>query len=285
MRMSKFEKKFGKYAIENLTLYLIVCYIAGYIIQIIAPTMAAWLTLDPYRILHGQIWRLVTWLLIPPSTLDIFTIIMLFFYYSIGTTLEKTWGTYRYNVYLFMGMLFTIIAAFLFLGVCYVMMPVFPEKVSIGLLSEAMGVICSTYYISISIFLGFAMTYPNVEVLLMFIFPIKMKWLGYADLFMLVLELLVGSLARKFVIGAALLNVFVFYLMTQRRVKMTPKQMKRRGEIRREVKKQSTVTRHKCAICGRTEKDDPELTFRFCSKCNGNYEYCQYHLFTHEHVK
>ena len=61
--------------------------------------------------------------------------------------------------------------------------------------------------------------------------------------------------------------------------------MKRRAEYKREVKKAVTITRHKCAICGRTEKDAPELEFRYCSKCEGNYEYCQDHLFTHEHVK
>ena len=95
--MSKFEKKFGKYAIPNLTLVLIMCYVAGYIIQLMGAAggtnLLGFLTLDPYRILHGQIWRLVTWVIVPPDSLDIFTIIMLFFYYSLGSTLERTWGT------------------------------------------------------------------------------------------------------------------------------------------------------------------------------------------------
>ena len=104
--MSKFEKKFGKYAIPNLTLVLIMCYVAGYVIEMMGRAsntyLLGFLTLDPYRILHGQIWRLVTWVIVPPESLGIFTIIMLFFYYSLGTTLERTWGTYRYNVY-FLG--------------------------------------------------------------------------------------------------------------------------------------------------------------------------------------
>ncbi len=66
---------------------------------------------------------------------------------------------------------------------------------------------------------------------------------------------------------------------------MSPKQMKRRQEFKREVKNSSKITRHKCAVCGRTEETNPELEFRFCSKCDGNYEYCQEHLFTHVHVK
>ena len=115
--MSKFEKKFGKYAIHNLTMVLIMCYVAGYVIELMGKAagnnLLGFLTLDPYRILHGQVWRLVTWVIVPPESLDIFTIIMLFFYYSLGTALERTWGTYRYNVYIFSGMLFTIIGSFL----------------------------------------------------------------------------------------------------------------------------------------------------------------------------
>ena len=121
IRMSKFERKFGRYAIKNLSLVLIGCYVIGYVIQLLSPQLEAMLTLNPYAILHGQIWRLVTWILIPPSSLDLFTIIMLLFYYSIGTSLEMTWGTYRYNVYLFSGMLFTIIGSFLAMGLYYLL--------------------------------------------------------------------------------------------------------------------------------------------------------------------
>ena len=103
--MSNFEKKFGKYAIKNISLMLIMCYAVGYAIQFIGDGFLNFLTLDPYKILHGQIWRIVTWIIVPPSSFSIFTIIMLFFYYSVGTTLERTWGAYRYNLYLFSGML------------------------------------------------------------------------------------------------------------------------------------------------------------------------------------
>ena len=99
--MSNFEKKFGKYAISNLSLVLILCYVAGYVIQMINGNFLLYLTLDPYAVLHGQVWRLFTWVIVPPSSLDPFTIIMLLFYYNIGTTLVRTWVTYRYNVYLF----------------------------------------------------------------------------------------------------------------------------------------------------------------------------------------
>jgi len=284
MKMSKFEKKFGKYAIPNLTAILIACYIAGYIIQLISPGLVQYLTLEPYRILHGQIWRVITWLLIPPSSLDFFTIIMLFFYYSIGTTLEKTWGTYRYNVYIFSGVLLTVLASFL----CYGYFSMVFSDAGAEMLSQILllrSVAFSTYYINLSIFLAFAMTYPDMQVLLMFVIPVKMKWMAILDLVLLVYSLIAGDIATKFAVAAALVNVGVFYLMTRNLFRMSPKQIKRRAEFRSEVKKNTRITRHKCAICGRTEDDDPNLEFRFCSKCNGNYEYCQNHLFTHEHVK
>lgn len=283
MKMSKFEKKFGKYAIPNLTAILIACYIAGYIIQLLLPGLVQYLTLEPYRILHGQVWRIITWLLIPPSSLDIFTIIMLFFYYSIGTTLEKTWGTYRYNVYIFSGILLTVFASFLCCGYFSFVYGAGGDTLAQILLLRSGEF--STYYINLSIFLAFAMTYPDMQVLLMFVIPVKMKWMAILDLVLLVYMLIAGDVVTKFAVAAALINVGVFYLSTRNLFRMSPKQMKRRAEFRTEVKRNTKITRHKCAICGRTEDDDPNLEFRFCSKCNGNYEYCQNHLFTHEHVK
>lgn len=117
--LDKMERKYGRYALSHLTMYIIVTYIAGYIIALAAPIMRQYLTLEPYYILHGQIWRLVSWILIPPSSLDIFTIIMLFFYYSIGTSLERAWGDFKYNVYIFSGILMTILGSFLLYGIEY----------------------------------------------------------------------------------------------------------------------------------------------------------------------
>ncbi|MGN0308769.1 MAG: hypothetical protein ACI4DN_11205, partial [Lachnospiraceae bacterium] len=91
--LDRMERKLGKYAIHNLSLYLIICYAFGYIIQIVNSDFFAYLTLEPVYILRGQIWRLVTWILVPPSTSNIFfTLIMLYFYYSIGTNMERVWG-------------------------------------------------------------------------------------------------------------------------------------------------------------------------------------------------
>lgn len=280
--MSNFEKKFGKYAISNLSLILILCYVAGYIIQKVNADFLLYLTLNPYAILHGQIWRLLTWVIVPPSTLTPFTLIMLFFYYSIGTTLERTWGTYRYNVYLLSGMLFTILGSFVWLGIQFFL------RGGAGLegTSLIVSLMFSTYYINLSIFLAFAATFPEMEVLLMFVIPVKVKWLGILDGLLLLYDFLfAGGLVTRIVILSSLLNFVIFFLTSRSHIHMTPRQMKRRAEFKQDIRRNSKVTKHKCAVCGQTEDDDPSLEFRFCSKCNGNYEYCQQHLFTHTHVK
>ena len=260
-----------------------MCYVAGYIIQKFNGNFLLYLTLDPYAILHGQVWRLFTWIIVPPSELNPFTLIMLFFYYSIGTTLERTWGTYRYNVYLFSGMLFTVLGSFVWLGIQF-----FLRGGGAGLegTSLIVSLMFSTYYINLSIFLAFAATFPEMEVLLMFIIPVKVKWLGILDGLLLLYDFLfAGGLVTRIVILSSLLNFVIFFVTSRSHIHMTPKQMKRRAEFKQDIRRNSKVTKHKCAVCGQTEDDDPNLEFRFCSKCNGNYEYCQQHLFTHTHVK
>lgn len=285
--MNRFEKKFGKYAIRNLSLVLIVCYVIGYVIQMVSPHMVGFLTLNPQAVLRGQIWRLVTWVLIPPDSLDLFTIIMLFFYYSVGTSLERTWGTYRYNVYLFSGMLFTIAGSFLAYGIYAVLAG---GEINAAIV-QAGSSLFSTYYINMSIFLAYAATFPNAQVLLMFIIPVKMKWMGVAYGVLLLSQLVMGigyaefNIFYRIALVASLLNFVIFWLTSRGRIHMSPKQMKRRVQFQSEVRHNTRIAKHKCAICGQTDEDNPDLEFRFCSKCNGNYEYCQNHLFTHEHVK
>lgn len=290
--MSKFEKKFGKYAVSNLSAILIMCYAVGYIIELINSDFLLMLTLDPYAILHGQVWRLVTWIVVPPVSLDLFTIIMLYFYYSVGKTLEYTWGDYRYNVYLFSGMLFTIIASFVAMWLSYLMFgDVITASGQAAEIFLAGSTIFSTYYINMSILLAFAATFPNAQILLMFIIPVKMKWMGIVYGVLLVAQLIMGvgsplgDLFYRCAIAASLLTFGVFWITSRNRIHMTPKQMKRRHEFKQEVRINSRITKHKCAICGQTNESNENLEFRFCSKCNGNYEYCQDHLFTHEHVR
>ncbi|MCM1121287.1 MAG: rhomboid family intramembrane serine protease [Eubacterium sp.] len=286
--MSPFERKFGKYAIKNLSFVLILCYAVGYLLQMIdrSGTLILYLTLDPYAILHGQVWRLVTWIMIPPSSSNIFfTLIMLYFYCSIGTTLERTWGTYRYNVYLFQGMLFTILGSFLLMGYHYLFHADSVAAYGAENFFLISSLYFSTYYINMSIFLAFAATFPDVQVLLMFIIPIKVKWLGVIYAVMLLFNFFQTGVDGKFAIAASLFNFVVFFFTSRNMMHLNPKQIHRRQEFKRDVRRNTGITKHKCAICGRTEVDSPNLQFRFCSKCDGNYEYCEEHLYTHTHIK
>lgn len=281
--IDKLERKFGRFGIPNLTIYMIVCYVIGYALMIVNPGILNWLSLEPAYILRGQVWRLVTWVLYPPSTSGVlwFAIAVLFFYYPIGTSLERTIGTFKYTLYILSGVIFTILGAF----ILYFLLG--------G--NVLVGNVFSTYYISLSTFLAYAMCYPDMQVLLMFIIPVKMKWMAIFYVVIVVYEMIqyvmVGAWYLVIPIVASLLNFIIFYFGTKDFSRYNPKEIHRRNEFRRAMEPQGrmksgsgSVTKHKCAICGRTELDDPNLEFRFCSRCNGNYEYCQDHLFTHEHV-
>ena len=282
--IDKLERKFGRFGIPNLTIYMIVCYVIGYALMIVNPGILNWLSLEPAYILRGQVWRLVTWVLYPPSTSGVlwFAIAVLFFYYPIGTSLERTIGTFKYTLYILSGVIFTIFGAF----ILYFLLG--------G--NVLVGNVFSTYYISLSTFLAYAMCYPDMQVLLMFIIPVKMKWMAIFYVVIVVYEMIqyimAGAWYLVIPIVASLLNFIIFYFGTKDFSRYNPKEIHRRNEFRRAMEPQGrmksgsgSVTKHKCAICGRTELDDPNLEFRFCSRCNGNYEYCQDHLFTHTHVK
>lgn len=282
--IDKLERKFGRFGIPNLTIYMIVCYVIGYALMIVNPGILNWLSLEPAYILRGQVWRLVTWVLYPPSTSGVlwFAIAVLFFYLPIGTSLERTIGTFKYTLYILSGVIFTILGAF----ILYFLLG--------G--NVLVGNVFSTYYISLSTFLAYAMCYPDMQVLLMFIIPVKMKWMAIFYVVIVVYEMIqyvmAGAWYLVIPIVASLLNFIIFYFGTKDFSRYNPKEIHRRNEFRRAMEPQGrmksgsgSVTKHKCAICGRTELDDPNLEFRFCSRCNGNYEYCQDHLFTHTHVK
>ncbi|MBQ3905903.1 MAG: hypothetical protein II743_03965 [Lachnospiraceae bacterium] len=302
--MSNFERKFGKYAIPNLTVILIGCYVIGYLMQLINASFLDFLTLDAYKILiEVQVWRIFTWIIVPPDDLNIFTLIMLIFYYSIGTTMERTLGTYKYNVFLFRGMLLTTLASVLCFGICYffpnVTLSLFGETYRplvtqwlnedqlyvLKILYSELAYVFSTYYINISIFLAFAIVYPEMQVYLMFVIPVKVKWLGILDLVVMLYSFVVGNIFTRFSVGAALINIAIFYTSVRNLGYLKPNRIVRRAQFVKKVQTAQTYTKHKCAICGQTEKDNPELEFRFCSKCKGNYEYCSEHLYTHEHIK
>lgn len=273
--LDKLERKFGRYAIPNLTMYLIGGYVVGYVISLMYPSLLVWLTLEPAYILRGQVWRLFSWVLVPPSGSILTIVIMMLLYYQLGMALERTWGIFRYNVYIFSGILFTVLGAF-FLALIF------------GTDVVGYGGFFSTYYINMSIFLAFAASYPDMELLLYFVLPIKIKWMAYVYVAYILYDLVRGNWMTRTAIVASLLNFILFFLSGRNMRPYTPKEQARKRKFKKQARPHMTYANgamHRCAVCGKTELDDPTLEFRFCSKCNGNYEYCQEHLFTHEHVK
>ena len=300
--MSNLERKFGKYAVRNLSLVLIVCYMIGYILQFMNPSLLYYLTLNPYEILHGQVWRLFTWILIPPPQSSLFFIlIMLYFYYSIGTTLERVWGTWEYNVYIFSGMLFTVLGAFLAMAIIRLTNPQAGSSAY-----WILSLYFSTYYINMSIFLAYAATFPDAQVLLMFFIPIRVKWLGIIYGVIVLFDMFQYPLFGKIAVFASLFNFIVFWFRSRNLRRYRPDEILRRQRFKKAYSGNrpdsagagpkmrpaggeghgngKVKTIHRCAVCGRTELDNPELEFRYCSKCAGLREYCSDHLFTHVHI-
>lgn len=273
--LDKMERRFGRYAIRNLTMYLLAGYAIGYLLSFTMPQLLTYFTLEPALILKGQVWRLLSWVIISPNDNIIFVIFMMLLYYSLGNTLESYWGAFRYNVYIFSGILFTVIGAFIVNGL-------------IGGIT-GFGSLYSTYYINMSIFLACASIMPDYQLLLYGIIPIKMKWLAVLDVVLLAVDAVQGGLIIRIVIIASLLNFIIFFFCNRNLRGHSPKQAARRKKFQKQISRPQNQyaggAKHRCAVCGRTELDNPTLEFRYCSKCNGNYEYCQDHLFTHEHVK
>ena len=213
--IDKLERKFGRYGIHNLTLYIVICYVLGYILMYINPGLLSMMSLEPAMILRGQIWRLVTWVIYPPSTGNFlfFAISILFFYYPVGTSLERTWGTFRYNLYIFMGLLFVMIAAFLtyfFTGRIYLV-----------------GSVFTTYYVSMSVFLAYAASYPDMQILLCFVIPIKMKWMAWVYGIIIVYDMITyirhGIWVMAVPIVASFLNFILFFFSGRHMQRFRPK--------------------------------------------------------------
>lgn len=283
-----------KYAVSNLSLVIIMCYGFGYLLQYVNASFLNYLTLNPYAICHGQIWRLVTWVLVPPDTSNIlFIVIAMMFYYSIGTSLERVWGTYTYNVYIWLGIGITIIGAFVVMAVSYIL----AGTAGISLTGESAAVYFaaisryfSTYYVNMSIFLAYALTFPDAVVLLWFIIPVKVKWLGVLYGVLLAWDFVSTAMRGGWFVcvamAASLANFLIFWLRSGKMRRFSPRERKRRADFTdaSKMRPKAGQARHRCAICGRTELDDPTLEFRYCSRCEGNYEFCQDHLFRHQHA-
>lgn len=285
--LNRLERKFGKYAIPNLMRYVVALFLLGMVIGTFFPAVYYnFFALDFAKVAKGQIWRLITWIIPVSSIADIlFVAISAYFYYLIGNSLEQHWGAFRMNLYFFSGILLNILGALI--------VYLFTRGTAVS--PASFELICST------MFFAFAALYPDATFLISFLIPIKAKYLAFLEgavyVYYLVIFIMHGS---YFMIVSMLLtfgNFLIFYFATRNYHRISPSEFRRRATFRRQMNEgrrqgnvsqfrgHNVITRHKCAICGRTELDDDQLEFRFCSKCDGNYEYCMDHLFTHEHVK
>lgn len=276
----KLERNFGKYSIKNLMNYLVVFYVVGFVISLMNPYLYyEYMALDIGQILKGQVWRLITWLAYPPSSSIIFGIFMIITYYSLGIILENVWGSFRFNVFMFMGCLFHIIGALI----------IYLYGIKTGAGEDIYGYLTPDN-LNLSIFLAFALTFPEMEFRLYFAIPVKAKYLAFFYILLEAYSFMVGSLSSKVTIALSLLNFIIFYFISRRKNIISDVnniQRKAKGSIKiRPVHAGSVnISRHKCAVCGKTEKDDENMEFRYCSKCKDGLEYCMDHLYTHEHVE
>ena len=267
--LSRLNSKFGRYAVPNVTLFLI----AGQVLVYVAEKMANMegrsvlqhIRFDTAAVLRGEVWRLITFLFDPPLTHIVFAFFFWYFFYLMGTALEANWGTFRYNVFLGIGYLASIASAFL------VAWQVGPQA---GWASN--GFLYGT------VFLAFARLYPDFTIFIFFILPVKIKWLarlqwaGYAIAF-----IFGGDWMSKALIAASVLNFFLFF---GRDVWRDMKQGHRRMKHQARTLRAPPRIVHKCRVCGLTSDDAPQSQFRYCSRCEDEACYCPEHLHNHEHV-
>ena len=261
--------------IPNLMRYIVAANAVLYVLSLFdrSGLLLNTLAMDPYAVLHGQIWRIFTYVLIPTSD-SIWLLIFLSFYYWLGETLERLWGSTKFTVYYVSGMLLTALASILAYFIDGVSYPIY-----------------GAVYVNTALYMAYALTYPDAMVRLYFVIPIKMKW-------MVVLEavLYAVSIVRYIMAGlwglallpvVAMANLFVFFspAISRKADQVKAHNRKEAVQFRRAVKEQKKQRgyNHKCEICGRTDTDYPNLQFRYCSKCSGYHCFCEDHIFNHTH--
>ena len=271
-----------RFGIPNLMRVIVIGNVAVYVLMLLTQANNAnalsFLTFNLNALLHGEVWRLVTFVFVPAYSSPFALLISLYFYYWIGSTLERQWGTAKFNLYYISGALLTV------LGV------VLASLITGNPYLTAAG----TGYVNLSMFFAFAFLVPDTTVLLFFILPVKMKWLAYLDGALFAFDIIKAIGAHNWA-GVvlpivALLNFAVFiwpevhYLKERAKYQNSRKTVQFRQAQQQQAKQaQQQGYRHKCAVCGRTDTDYPDLQFRYCSKCVGYHCFCQDHIFNHVH--
>jgi hypothetical protein len=247
--LARIERKLGRFAIERLTLYIVGGMAMAFVLCITKPEIAEKLTLDISRVRAGEIWRLVTYLFIPPTTSFLWIIFALSLTYFIGNSLEAEWGAFKYNVFYLIGMIGTTIAAIVSGG--------------------AHG----NFYLNLSLFLAFATLFPDYEIWLYFVLRIKAKWLALFDAAYLVYAFAVGDWSERAAIVAAMINYALFFsghlIGWIRGKNLQAKQAARRATFRSSAPPPPQASGRVCAICGAKQDDGADIRVCSCEKCGG----------------
>ena len=266
-----------RFGIPNLMLIIVIGNAAVWLLTKMDTTgqLVSLLSGSAQGILHGQVWRLVTYVFVPTEASPIWLLVMLYFYYWIGSTLEREWGTPKFTLYYLGGAALTVVGVIL------------TSLISGNYYLTLAG----TGYVNLSMFLAFAFLYPDTQLLLFFFIPVKIKWLAWLDIAVFVIgivqSLLAGSWLGAILPVVALLNFLVFIwpaidaFIQRRKYRHAPQTVNFKKAVRQQ--QQQKGYHHKCAVCGRTDTDYPELQFRYCSKCAGYHCFCQDHIFNHVH--
>lgn len=265
--LDQLDRRLGRFALTHVTLYLIIGQVFVFLSSMFGLLDLRQFVLVPALVAQGEPWRLFTFLFFPPpvNPASMVSLALLPFawwiFYLMGTALESYWGAFRYNLFLLTGIALTIGAAF-----------ITPE------------VPVTNAFLAGSVFLAFAWLNPDFELALFFILPIKIKWLALVTWLLYGYNLVMGAPSTRWQILASVGNFLIFFageiVATMRyRGRSMSVQAKRAAE-----EKHGPEARHRCRICDKTDLTNPEMDFRYCSKCAGDECYCPEHIANHEHV-
>ena len=272
-KIDRFCYRHPRFGIPNLMLYIVIGNLIVWLFSIMDTRgiLLNALYFSPYHILHGEVWRLFTFMIFPVSS-GYLALIAFYFYYFIGRTLEQQWGAGKFTIYFFSGVVLTIIYGF----AIYFIFGISPAV--------------TAEYIYLSMFFAFATLFPDTQVLLFFIIPIKMKWLGIVDAVFFLISIVSTPFPANLLPVVALLNYLIFcggwlfsYISPSGR-RARQNTIKYKNEVRRiQQEQRQKAYNRRCEICGRTDTDYPDLEFRYCSRCEGYHCFCIDHINDHRH--
>ena len=287
--------------IPNLMLYIVIGSAIVYLLSLINGGSALYelLHFDKALILKGQVWRLLTYVLTyAPGSNPVLILVGLYFFYNLSRHVEATMGTLKFNMYYFSGVLLMDLFAMIFCpttDITIAGIPVSADYFSYVIYGDM------ALYLHMSLILLFATTNPDAQFLIFFIIPVRAWIIGMLDLILLLISVfnmtvpvplfphnlfpLVGVLNYLLYVGKDVVNLFPFLRNIRRRKPQQPKTGAIPFSKKTDAPKEKVPYTHRCTVCGRTDVSDPDLEFRYCSRCNGYYCYCQDHINNHSHIE